>query len=178
MVAAGGIPRLISLFANSGGGGGAISARTNAAICLAKLARKPSHKKVGVSLQFALTFTSSRNKADAFISFYTWPETPTKYRCDDLKLSDLTLSQGGLSGWRLCCFLVKHGFDSLLTREHHWLPVAPRIWRILPRINFFACQGAPVALGNAQRRASKSFIRRLGVSWAKTKCLMYHTWIE
>lgn len=47
MVAAGGIPRLVSLFANSGAEGGAKSARTNAAICLAKLAREPRHKEVG-----------------------------------------------------------------------------------------------------------------------------------
>ncbi|CAN0135886.1 unnamed protein product, partial [Scytosiphon promiscuus] len=45
VVAAGGISHLISLFANSGGEGGAISARTNAAICLARLARKPRHKQ-------------------------------------------------------------------------------------------------------------------------------------
>ncbi len=46
VVNAGGIPRLISLFANSGGGGDSLSARTNSAICLAKLAREPRHKKV------------------------------------------------------------------------------------------------------------------------------------
>ncbi|CAM9996297.1 unnamed protein product [Ectocarpus sp. 13 AM-2016] len=51
IVDAGGIPRLISLFANSGGEGGAISARTNAAICLAKLARDPMHKQMIADLR-------------------------------------------------------------------------------------------------------------------------------
>lgn len=49
VVEAGGIPRLVSLFANSGGGGTAVTARKNAAICLAKVARDPNHKEVGVS---------------------------------------------------------------------------------------------------------------------------------
>ncbi|CBN78097.1 hypothetical protein Esi_0095_0048 [Ectocarpus siliculosus] len=51
IVDAGGIPRLISLFANSGGEGGALSARTNAAICLAKLARDPMHKQMIADLR-------------------------------------------------------------------------------------------------------------------------------
>ncbi|CAM9363301.1 unnamed protein product [Ectocarpus fasciculatus] len=51
IVDAGGIPRLVSLFANSGGEGGALSARTNAAICLAKLARDPMHKQMIADLR-------------------------------------------------------------------------------------------------------------------------------
>lgn len=49
VVAAGGIPRLVSLFANPGAEGGAKSARANAGICLAKLAREPRHKEVGLA---------------------------------------------------------------------------------------------------------------------------------
>lgn len=50
VVEVGGIPRLISLFANSGGSA-ALTARKNAAICLAKLARNPSYKKVSSAPQ-------------------------------------------------------------------------------------------------------------------------------
>ncbi|CAM9530495.1 unnamed protein product, partial [Hapterophycus canaliculatus] len=51
VVGAGGIPRLVSLFANSGVEGGGLSARTNAAICLAKLAREPLHKQMIAELR-------------------------------------------------------------------------------------------------------------------------------
>lgn len=47
MVDAEGIPRLVSIFANSGGGHPAEKiTRKNAAICLAKLARNAKYKEV------------------------------------------------------------------------------------------------------------------------------------
>eukprot|EP00752_Nemacystus_decipiens_P002264 g2145.t1 len=89
VVAADGIPRLISLFANSGGEGGALSARTNAAICLAKLAREPRHKKMIADLRGMEMLVQAGITVNLLELVKAFPnyEDPDRVRNDVLDLS-------------------------------------------------------------------------------------------